>query len=60
MDLDKVNALKQKGNDAFKMNKLDDAISCYSDAIDMAGDSDKSLTAILYSNRAQAMLGQKK
>jgi hypothetical protein len=56
--MDDVEALKKQGNAAFKARKLEEAISFYSKAIDLATDS--GVLAVLYSNRAQAFLDQKK
>jgi hypothetical protein len=47
MNSDKVDALKLKGNEAFKMKELAKAIDYYSKAIDMAADSDPSKFSII-------------
>ncbi|XP_049789360.1 stress-induced-phosphoprotein 1 isoform X2 [Schistocerca nitens] len=47
--MDKVNALKDKGNAALQAGKLDEAIKCYTDAIAL----DKN-NHVLYSNRSAA------
>jgi hypothetical protein len=60
MNLDKVEALKLKGNEAFKTKELAKAIDYYSEAIELAADSDPSQMAILHSNRAQTYLVQKR
>jgi len=50
--------LKQKGNDAFKNGKNDEAINYWSDAITHVenNDNDKDLLKVLYSNRSGAYL----
>jgi hypothetical protein len=60
MESDKVYELKQKGNEAFKMKELEKATRYYSEAIELVENSDPSRLAILYSNRAQVMLEQKR
>lgn len=61
MDLNTINALKQKGNDAFKLGNLEEALQCYTEAIEMNGpDGDKEATAIILSNRAQLHLKMEK
>lgn len=46
----KMDALKQKGNDAFKLKKYTEAVQFYSQAIELDPNSEAS--AALYSNRA--------
>jgi len=60
MDLEKLNDLKQKGNDAFIADQLDEAVNFYSEAIDMAKELEYPMSKILLSNRSQTYLKQQK
>lgn len=49
-----VSSLKEQGNDHFKAGSIDDALACYTQAIDLC--SDDKLLPILLKNRAAANL----
>jgi len=60
MDLEKLNALKQKGNEAFTGNRLEEAVTFYSEAINMAKTLENPMSKLLLSNRSQTYLKQQK
>lgn len=55
-----VNVLKQKGNDAFKIGQLDEALKFCTEAIELQELTDITLSAVLFSNRSQVYLMEKR
>ena len=49
-------SLKEQGNEAFKKGQYDDALSCYTKALDLSGDIKDTEKANLYKNRAMCYL----
>lgn len=57
MDLNPANSFKQKGNDAFKLGNLEEALKCYTEAVEILGpDGYNKTAAIILSKRAQLHL----
>ena len=48
--------LKEQGNEAFKKGQYEEALSCYTKALDLSGDIKDSEKANLYKNRAMCYL----
>ena len=48
--------LKEQGNEAFKKRQYDEALSCYTKALDLSGDIKDTEKANLYKNRAMCYL----
>jgi hypothetical protein len=55
-----VKVLKQKGNDAFKIGQLDEALKFCMEAIELQELTDITLSAVLFSNRSQVYLMEKR
>ena len=56
--MSEVDELKARGNECFKNNEIDEAIQCWSNAIEIVenNDNDKNILKVLYSNRSGAYL----
>ena len=51
---EQAQAVKMKGNKYFKGGKYDQAIRCYTEAIDLCPEDNKTDLAMYYQNRAAA------
>lgn len=55
---EQAQAVKLRGNKYFKGGKFDQAIQCYTEAIDLCPDENKTDLATYYQNRAAAYAQQ--
>uniref|UniRef100_A0A0K0DQY0 TPR_REGION domain-containing protein n=1 Tax=Angiostrongylus cantonensis TaxID=6313 RepID=A0A0K0DQY0_ANGCA len=56
--LTSAESLKDAGNDAMKREQWKEANDCYTDALHLTSDDDKTLRATLYRNRSLSRLKQ--